>query len=370
MLWLLLGGLFILGYLSYQLSNYYRRRLLYSSWRRLVRWEFWPMSVFYIPVVIYILYLGIRYKGFTLFTAANPGIPHGGVAMMSKSDILHGLRNEPDRVASFTVLPAELSVDEKRQALQDFMDSNGFDFPIVLKPDFGERGKGVGIIRNRENALTYLQESSEKIIVQEYVPGLEFGVFYTRRPGEEKGRVTSLTAKVPTVVVGDGRRTLEQLILDDSRAVCMARFFLDKFQNDLGRVVEAGERFVLAELGTHSRGSLFLDAEELWSPELEDAFDELSRSFEGFFLGRYDVRVDSRDSIQRGERFKVVELNGVVSEPTHMYDPKHGLTYAYSTMFSLWREIFQIGSANRSNGFKPSTISELRQLLTDFSNNG
>ncbi len=366
MLWFSLGVLLILGYFAYQLSDYRRRRLLYSSWRRLVRWEFWPMSVFYIPVAIYILYLGIRYKGFTLFTAANPGIPHGGVALMSKSEILKGLMDLPERVATFVLIPSELSQEEKMGKLRGFMDEYSLSFPIVLKPDFGERGKGVGIINNENEAFRYLEGSSEAVIAQKYVPGIEFGVFYMRHPDSERGRVPSITAKLPTYVTGDGVRTLEQLILDDQRAVCMARFFLAKFEDCLHEVIPVGETFTLASLGTHSRGSLFLDANDIWTEELEAAFDTLSQSFDGFFVGRYDVRVDSLESIKQGENFKVVELNGVVSEPTHMYDPKHGLLYAYRTMFRLWNEIFRIGHANRSRGFPSSSLNELRQLMQAF----
>lgn len=352
---------------AYIAVDYRRRRLAYSSWRRLVRWEFWPMEAFYPPVVLYILYLGIRYRSFTLFTAANPAMPHGGIALMSKSAILKGLMDKPEHVATFTVLDADLSAAEKCSAMDAFMKANGFDFPIVIKPDYGERGKGVAISLSRGDAMEYFEDTAEKLIVQEYVPGVEFGVFYVRHPDNEKGTITSLTSKLPTHVVGDGIRTLERLILDDPRAVCMARFFLDKFEDQLDAIVPKDERFILASLGTHSRGSLFLDASDVWTPALEDAIDRLSQGYKGFHIGRYDIRVDSVDSLKRGLNFKAVELNGVVSEPTHMYDPKHGLAYAYATMFALWKNIFEVAAANRARGKPASTIKELREMLRKFS---
>ena len=48
------------------------RRLLAAAWTRTVRWEYWPPFVFYVPVALYVLWLGIRHRGLTLFTAANP----------------------------------------------------------------------------------------------------------------------------------------------------------------------------------------------------------------------------------------------------------------------------------------------------------
>jgi len=363
----LLAGLVIFSlWLLYHLFDYRRRRLLYSTWRRLIRWEFWPLAAFYPPVVIFALLLGLRYRSLTLFTLANPGMPHAGIAMMSKSDILKGFQKREQHVAAFTVISAELSLDERQTRLNHFMQSRSLAFPIVLKPDYGERGVGVGIIRSAGEAREYLSGSSETVIAQEYVAGEEFGIFYMRRPSEHRGKVWSITAKRPTFVVGDGVRNLEQLILDDERAVCMARFFLRKFSDRLSEIVPAGERFLLAELGTHSRGALFLDAGDRWAEELELAIDEMSQSYPGFFLGRYDIRVDNVNTLKRGEGFKVLELNGVLSEPTHMYDPKHSLFYAWKTMFSLWSEIFRIGDENRARGCKPSSIGELIQLVREF----
>jgi len=227
------------------------------------------MAAFYLPVIAFALLLGLRYRSLTLFTLANPGMPHAGIAMMSKSDILKGFQKREEHVAAFTVIAAELSLDERQTRLDHFMQSRSLSYPIVLKPDYGERGVGVGIISSPEEARDYLSGSSETVIAQEYVAGEEFGIFYIRRPSDRRGKVWSITAKLPTFVVGDGGRSLEQLILDDERAVCMARFFLRKFSERLGEIVPAGERFLLAELGTHSRGALFLDAGDRWAEELE-----------------------------------------------------------------------------------------------------
>ncbi len=60
------------------LFSFRGRRLLLSSFRRKTRWEFWPPYVFYIPVAAYVLFLGLKYRSLTLFTAANPGMPDGG----------------------------------------------------------------------------------------------------------------------------------------------------------------------------------------------------------------------------------------------------------------------------------------------------
>ena len=68
------------------------RRKVAGWWKRLSRWEFWPPYLFYPPVVAYIAYLGIRFRSWTLFTAANPAIPAGGFVGESKHQILDQLK--------------------------------------------------------------------------------------------------------------------------------------------------------------------------------------------------------------------------------------------------------------------------------------
>jgi len=49
---------------------------------------------------------------------------------------------------------------------------------------------------------------------------------------------------------------------------------------------------------------------------------------------------------------KIVELNGVTSEATHIYDPKLSLFGAYRVLFEQWRIAFEIGYLNRTRGIR------------------
>src|SRR5437762_6812721 len=99
-------------------------------------------------------------------------------------------------------------------------------------------------------------------MLKEYVPGREFGVFYYRYPGESRGHVLSITEKRMPVVTGDGHRTLQELILADVRAVCMAAFYLRKNAQAAREAPAAGAPVQLVEIGTHCRGAIFLRSEE------------------------------------------------------------------------------------------------------------
>ncbi|MEM7392119.1 MAG: hypothetical protein AAF492_07185, partial [Verrucomicrobiota bacterium] len=249
---------------------------------------------------------------------------------------------------------------------RDFMSEHGFDYPVVLKPDVGQRGAGVAIAESETDAEAYLADAAWDCIAQEYVSGDEFGIFYVRYPGQETGTIFSITDKQLPALVGDGRRTLEQLILADDRAVCMARFYLNLHRDRVYDVVPEGERIQLVRIGTHCRGAVFLDGNHLRTPELEAVIDRVSRTYDGFYFGRYDLRAASPEALSRGESFKIVELNGVTSEATHIYDPKHSLLNAWRTLMEQWRIAFEIGALNAGNGTEIIPFGRLMRLVLDF----
>jgi membrane protein DedA with SNARE-associated domain len=364
---LLLGGLaaFAVVKLALRMTSFRGRRLLVSRWRRLVRWEFWPPYVFYPPVVAYVLLLGIKHRCLTLFTCANPAIPAGGFVGESKIEILRGLssaRRSRAYVARAALLDSSLTPAARVQAARAFMTEHGLAFPVVVKPDVGQRGEGVRVVRSEGELEEVMRGAERDLLVQEYAPGFEFGVFYYRLPGEERGHIFSITEKRFPEVSGDGESTLEELILKDERAVCMAKAYMKQHAARLGGVLPRGETFALVELGSHCRGALFLDGSGFKTDALERAIDRLSRCFRGFYFGRYDIRTPAPEDFRRGRDFKVVELNGVTSEATHIYDPAHGLLEAYRVLFVQWRLAFEVGARNRARGPRPMPLVELLGL--------
>lgn len=341
------------------------RRLVLSRWRRMTRWEFWPLWAMYIPIGLYITFYGlIRYRCAPLFTAVNPGIPNGGgLVGEAKSQILEELSGAGDVIAKWILLKQAISPKENLEGMEAFMREQGLGYPIVLKPDQGERGQGVAVVKSPEEALSYLEACLDDTIVQEFIPGREFGVFYYRYPDEEKGHILGITDKYFPGITGDGVSTLERLILMDDRAVCMAKFFLDKFETQLDDVPREGEEIVLTDLGTHCRGSLFLDGSELATDSTLSAFDEISRHFDGFWFGRYDIRVPSESDLSAGKHIKVIELNGLSSEATYIYDPKYSYWFGLKILAKQWRIAFKIASLNRKAGHRHLSTLEVFGLF-------
>lgn len=345
------------------LWKWYRRHVL-GRLRCVTRWEFWPAWAFYPPVLMYLLYLGIKHQNFTLFTAVNPAIPDGGFIGESKYEILRAL--ELSASVPKTMLVRTSGVDDQVGSVIDFMDREGLTFPIALKPDAGQRGSGVSVIRSIRQMREYLAAAQLPVIAQEYVGGLECGVFYYRLPDSDKGHILSITEKVMPIITGDGKRTLEELILTDDRAVCMADMYVRQNSAHAQRVLDHGERVQLVELGTHCRGAVFLDGSYAITPALEDAIENIARTFHGFYFGRFDIRVPSVEDLRAGCNLKVLELNGVTSEATNIYDPQNSLFDAYRVLFRQWRIAFEIGERNRARGAQTTSLWRLLRAVLKY----
>lgn len=340
------------------------RRALVGRFRRWRHWEFWPPWLFYPPVIAHVLWLALRHRSLTLFTAVNPSMPAGGFIGESKTAILAGLGPGP-RVVRSRLIPAALPLEARAKIVAEFQQSSGLSYPIVLKPDAGQRGSGVKVAREPRDVRAWLEVMRADGLVQEFVPGIEFGVFYYRFPREATGRVFSITHKVFPSVVGDGRSTLERLILLDPRAVAMADAYRRRLHGRLWEVPAAGERVTLVDIGNHCQGAVFLDGSAWVTPELERAIDELSRGYAGFYFGRYDVRANSLEDFRAG-RFCAIELNGATSEATHIYDPKHSVLDAWAILRRQWRILFEIARQNREGGAPVATLGELLSELRRY----
>ncbi len=363
----MLLGLICLGLISLLLIRFILaslthegRRKLFVRVQRILRWEFWPPYLFYIPVVVALIGTVLR-KGKPLaFTSCNPGMPHSGIVGESKTQILDQLCAS-GCVAKYMLIRAD--APEKKRSVCQWMAAEQLSFPLVIKPDQGERGTGVCILNHELELEAELQQRDCDTLVQAYVSGLEFGVLYVRYPDQMNGSIVSLTRKRMTSVIGDGQRTLKQLILDDPRAVLSYQYFFEKLQDQLADIPAAGQRVTLAAIGSHCRGALFLNGADLITPQLEAEVDRIAKTFEGFYLGRFDIRCPSESDLRQGVDLSVIELNGVTSEPTHIYHPHTPIRIGLKSVVQHWQRAYEIGLVNSQRGASMSSLREIIALL-------
>ena len=337
------------------------RARLWAGISRLWRWEFWPAWLFYFPLLPWLAYLAVRHRGLTTPTAANPGIvPHGGVVGESKFEILSKLPPEWI-VPSSLIAPAP--APERVAALLRTIAERGWKFPLILKPDAGQRGAGLRLVRDPEAAARYFTAHTLAVLAQPYHPGpFEAGIFYYRLPNEPTGRILSITDKQFPVLIGDGVSTVESLVWRHPRFRMQADTFLARMNGHAATVLAASEKLPLAIAGNHCQGTLFRDGSHLITPALEGAVERIAQQFEGFYFGRFDVRYCDVAEFTAGHGFAIVELNGITSESTNIYDPTWRLGLAYRMLFRQWALLFEIGAQNRSLGHP---VSRLGAVLRD-----
>ncbi|WP_022822605.1 cyanophycin synthetase [Hymenobacter norwichensis] len=96
------------------------------------------------------------------------------------------------------------SEDGLRDAIEDL------GFPLVTKPLDGNHGKGVTIrIMNWEDAvegLVMAQAYSRAVIVEQFIEGFDFRLLVVN------GKLVAAAKRTPAAVVGDGQRTIQELI--------------------------------------------------------------------------------------------------------------------------------------------------------------
>lgn len=221
-------------------------------------------------------------------------------------------------------------------------------FPLIVKPDVGFRGLLVKKINSEKELINFLKNHILDIVIQEFITYKnECGIFYSRNPNEEKGKISSITLKKFLVVLGDGTSTLQQLILADKRAVLYFDILAELHQKELHTVPKKGEEIQLSVIGNHSKGAQFLNGNHLISKKLEQTFDDLSKSITGWFYGRIDLKYNTFEELEKGENFKILEINGIIAEPTHIYDAENSSYFkALKAIRTHWKSLYEIATTN------------------------
>lgn len=268
----------------------------------------------------------------------------GGMFGESKYDILKKIPSEYVPTTVLVHRPAD------RKSIVETMRREELGFPVIFKPDIGERGYMVKRIDDENDIDDYVKNIRGSFLIQALVnEPLEFGVFYLRFPTEPIGRVISVVAKEMLFVTGDGKSTLKQLIMKNDRAKLQWEKLKISHRERLSSVIEVGKKVELVAIGNHALGTRFIDANYLINQRLSAAFDRISYRIPGFYFGRFDLRCASIEDLYNG-KVRIMELNGCGAEPAHIYDTEFSLWRAFYELVRHWEYIFKIAEANRRLG--------------------
>ncbi len=268
---------------------------------QILHFEYWNWLFFYTPMIPYWLYQSFRARSLTFFTAVNPGIEAGGFYGEKKTDIYDQI---PEKYLPKIVL---IKHDADLKKVYETLQFSGIEYPFFAKPNVGGRGRDVVKIHNQSELNDYHQFTDVAYLIQEFIDYvIELGILYSRHPDEAVGQVSSITFKEFLTVVGDGKATILELMQENIRA----RFNLDtlkiKHAQTLNEVLPKNEKRILENVGNHWKGTKFLNANYLISNELNDVFYEIVKNYEGFYYGRFDLKVDSIADLFIGKNIKII----------------------------------------------------------------
>ncbi|MEO7140288.1 MAG: hypothetical protein ABIY51_08480 [Ferruginibacter sp.] len=301
-----------------------------------------------------------RARAVWFFTPSNPSLTFGGMDGEPKKE-MYDLLPADLYPTTFNVFPSEpfekLLAEVKR---------HGIPFPLIVKPEVGGQGILFRKIDTVDELKHYHRLVPVEYIVQRMVHyPIEVSVFYIRHPQQQKGKVTGFLHKIPLQVCGDGKRTLEQLVLRHEKAAKRLGELHSKHKEQWQTIIPIGEKYMLSHAANHNRGAHFIDLKEHIDEKLVEVFDKISLSVNDFFYGRYDIMCNSIEELKAGKNFTILEYNGCGAEPNHFYDTGYSLGAAYSEILNHWKDLYEISMYNRSQGIAPWSYKKGNKFLKE-----
>lgn len=296
------------------------------------------------PNLPYAIYLAIKAKSPVFFSNANPTIKSSGNGTESKFDTLQLIPNE--------FVPKSLlhiSTESIENTLQK-IDNQSFNFPLIVKPDVGFRGLLVKKVMSKTALSTHLQKYPINFIIQEFIDlPQECGIFFYKDTVINQFKISSLTLKAYLSVLGDGQSNLYQLIEKDPRAKLYLEYLVNEVQCDTTFIPKKNEICTLSTIGNHSKGTQFIDGNQFITKELEESFNQFLNQVKGFNYGRIDLKYNTLQELYNAQNFKVIEINGIIAEPTHIYDEtKNTYFIALKQIRKHWNYLYKISKHNHS----------------------
>lgn len=318
-----------------------------NFFKKITNWEQWPFKVLYAPISPVWLWYIIRSGSVWFFTPSNPRLTFGGMEGEPKRE-MHDLLPPMHCPITFDVLPSQ-----DFEWVKNNLTKNKIRYPLIVKPEVGGQGILFRKIDTEEQLKNYHHKIPVEYVVQEMIAyPMEVSVFYYRMPYQPKGVVSGFLHKIPLLVIGDGKQTLQQLIKHHPKAYKREPELQSKHGANFKKVLPAGEKYMLSYAANHNRGAQFINLQNEIDDRLVNIFDKISLSINDFFYGRYDILCTSVEDLKQEKNFSILEYNGCGAEPNHFYDTGYTLGAAYKEILKHWKVLYKISSYNNKQGIK------------------
>jgi hypothetical protein len=322
---------------------------------RLTNKEYWSANIYIAPVLVYVAYLAAKARSPLFFTAANPAIPTGGMVGENKADMSDWIPPQY-RPKNCTV-----SSDHSMENIKIRLEKARLQFPIIIKPAVGCRGLMVKKVENLSDIMEHLLRFPTEFLLEEYIDyPVEAAVLYWKNPETGESGIQSVTGKEFLSVEGNGISNVESLLGENPRGVLQIERLKREKADLLNQIPRMGQKVLVEPIGNHCRGTKFLDFNHLITPEMVKAYDKIQADLAGNFLYRLDLKTPSVFDLQAGKNIKILEINGVGSDPAHIFDPNTRFFEIWAAYFRLWRKIYEISTALHRQGVPYMSLKEYK----------
>ncbi|HIN00436.1 MAG TPA: cyanophycin synthetase, partial [Deltaproteobacteria bacterium] len=206
-------------------------------------------------------------------------------------------------------------------------------FPVVVKPLDGNHGRGVSInlISDEQVVLGFnearAQSNNEAIIIENYVTGFDHRMLVVN------GELVAVSKRVPGHVVGDGEKTIEELVeivnsdprrgIGHEKVLTRLKFdeqaerLMKKSEYSSQTVLTKGEIFYLRSTGNLSTGGTAIDLTDVVHPDNREMAVRAVKSI-GLDVGGVDFLTDDITQSYKDIGGAIVEVNSAPGFRMHV----------------------------------------------------
>ena len=165
-------------------------------------------------------------------------------------------------------------------------------YPVVLKPRFGNQGKGVVVnIKNQKelvNAYRTINKKFQNIMIEKYIHGKDYRVCVIG------GKVVAVAQRIPPYIIGNGKNTIYELIKElnrderrgDGHEKPLTKVKIDKeLKNNinkegytLGDILPKGQKLELRHNANLSTGGVAIDCTDLICNETKEICERVAKA--------------------------------------------------------------------------------------------
>ncbi|MFA7253219.1 MAG: hypothetical protein WC107_01550 [Patescibacteria group bacterium] len=207
-------------------------------------------------------------------------------------------------------------------------------WPVVIKPSNSKFGNSVFLdINSADDFIDSFQKcvkNFDKIIVEKYVEGTEYRILATRE------KVAAITKRVPANVIGDGLKTLSELIKEKNNDLRrkekkglfpivideVAKRSFERKSILLETVPEKGKQIFLRDNSNLSTGGDSIDFTDMAHPSVKEIAVRVIKSIPGLLYGGVDFLTKDITKFQTDDSYIIVEVNSSPMISMHHYPYK------------------------------------------------